>query len=382
MAFDFLQPVSSKIIDFVRQQSNSTLGQKVLFHTDEEFPNLDEVKIAIITVNEYRGAKLENETHDFNELRKQFYALFPGNWSVSIADLGTIQPGASIEDTYFLVKTLCEALVKQKCLPIIIGGTQDLTYPMYRAFDGLEQMVNLVTVDSKFDFAKENALPFNSYLTKIVVEEPNNLFNYANLGYQTYYNSQEEIDLVEKLFFEAYRLGEVSQKINIAEPVFRDANMATFDMMAVESAYSGNMLNFNPNGFSGKEVCALARYAGISDKMACFGIFNFYNSIKEVSLISQVLWYFIEGFNSRSYEYPFESKESYFKYIVPADNDELIFYKSNKTERWWIEIPFLSGLDNKIKRNTLLPCTHDDYLAACEQELPERWWKAQRRNII
>jgi hypothetical protein len=29
-----------------------------------------------------------------------------------------------------------------------------------------------------------------------------------------------------------------------------------------------------------------------------------------------------------------------------------------------------------------LPCTHEDYLAACEQEIPERWWKAQRRNVV
>ncbi|MFM7895795.1 MAG: arginase, partial [Flavobacterium sp.] len=47
-----------------------------------------------------------------------------------------------------------------------------------------------------------------------------------------------------------------------------------------------------------------------------------------------------------------------------------------------IEIPFLTNVNNKLKRNTLLPCTHEDYLAACEQEISERWWKAQRRNIL
>jgi hypothetical protein len=29
-----------------------------------------------------------------------------------------------------------------------------------------------------------------------------------------------------------------------------------------------------------------------------------------------------------------------------------------------------------------LPCMHDDYLAACNGEVPERWWKAQRKNLI
>jgi hypothetical protein len=52
---------------------------------------------------------------------------------------------------------------------------------------------------------------------KIIIDEPNNLFNYCNVGYQTYYNSQEEIDLIEKLFFDAYRL-EISNNLAIAEP--------------------------------------------------------------------------------------------------------------------------------------------------------------------
>lgn len=382
MVFDFLQPVSAEMIKYIEKLPNQSLGKNVVFHTETDFPNLEQVKIALITVNEYRGAGLDNEEEDFSNFRNCFYSLFPGNWEVKIADLGTIQAGASIEDTYFLVKSICEDLHRKKIIPVIIGGSQDLTYPIYRSYDNMEQMVNLVVVDSKFDFSQEKGLPYNSYLTKIVVEEPNNLFNYSNLGYQTYFNSQEEIDLVEKLYFEAYRLGEVSNNIAIAEPVFRASDIASFDMMSVASAFSGNNSYFLPNGFTGKEVCALARYSGISDKISSFGIFNFYNSIKEVSLVSQVLWYFIEGVNHRSNEYPFGSKEQYYKYIVPVEEEELIFYKSNKTERWWIEIPFISGLNNKMKRNALLPCAYEDYLAACKQEITERWWKAQRRNVF
>lgn len=382
MAFDLLQPVSEEVVQFIESLSKQSLGKKIGIHTDDEFPNLENVSVAIITVNEYRGLERENHDADFVAFRKYLYSLFPGNWNLSIADLGTIQQGASIDDSYFLVKTISEELIRKKITPIIIGGSQDLTYPLYRAYDNLDQMVNLTVVDNAFDFAKETGLPYNSYLSRIVVEEPCNLFNYANIGYQTYFNSQEEIDLVEKLFFEAYRLGEVSNNITLAEPVFRDTDLVSFDLSSVESSYSGNNQYFNPNGFTGKEICSLARYAGISDKVSSFGVFNFENSIKGVSLVAQVLWYFLEGYAFRSNEYPFGSKENYFKYIVPIDDEELIFYKSDKTGRWWIEIPFETSGNNKLKRNTLLPCTHEDYLAACEQERPERWWKAQRRNLL
>ena len=381
MVFDFLQPVSVSVEQFISKLSNQTLGKKVALHTQTDFPVLENVSLAIVTVNEYRGANKENEDFAFEEFRKQLYSLYPGNWNVSIVDLGSVEAGESIEDTYFVVKKLVEELVKKKITPIIVGGSQDLTYAMYRAYDNLDQMVNLVSVDSKFGFAKEDSLVSNSFLSKIIVEEPNNLFNYANIGFQTYYNSQEEIDLIEKLYFEAYRLGEVSNNIAVAEPVFRDADLVSVDMNAVQSPYSGNNKEFSPNGFTGKEICALARYAGISDKVTSFGIFNFNSNTNEVVLITQMLWYFIEGFCFRSNEYPFGTKENYIKYIVLIEDEELVFYKSNITGRWWIEIPFLTNVNNKLKRNTLLPCMHEDYLAACEQEIPERWWKAQRRNI-
>jgi arginase family enzyme len=382
MVFDFLQPVSSAVEEYISTLSNQTLGKKVVLHTQTDFPVLENIALALITVNESRGAAKENEDCNFDRFRKEFYSLYPGNWAVSMADLGTIEAGASIEDTYFLLKKLVEELVKKRIIPIVIGGSQDLTYAMYRAYDNLDQMVNLVAVDNQFDFAKENALPSNSYLSKIIIEEPTNLFNYANLGYQTYYNSQEEIDLIEKMYFEAYRLGEVATNIAVAEPVFRDADLVSIDVTAVQSSFSGNFSQFNPNGFNGKEICSLTRYAGISDKVSAFGIFNFNETAQETVLIAQMAWYFIEGFSFRSNEYPFGSKEKYIKYIVPIEEEELVFYKSNISGRWWIEIPFLTNVNNKLKRITLLPCTNEDYLAACEQEIPERWWKAQRRNIV
>ena len=382
MVFDFLQPVSASVEEYINTLSNQTLGRKVVFHTQTDFPVLDHVSLAIITVNEFRGADKDNDDVAFESFRKHFYSLYPGNWNVSIADLGTILAGESLEDTYFVIRNLVSELIKKTIVPIVIGGSQDLTYPMYRAYDKLDQMVNLVVVDSRFDFSNENKLEKDSYLSKIIVEEPNNLFNFSNLGFQTYYNSQEEIDLIEKLYFESFRLGEVSSNITIAEPVFRDADLVSVDMNCVQSSYSGNFEVFNPNGFTGKEICSLARYAGISDKVTSFGVFNFNSLNNEMILPSQILWYFIEGFCFRSNEYPFGSKENYIKYIVLIEDEQLVFYKSDKTERWWIEIPFLTNINNKLKRSTLLPCMHEDYLAACEQEIPERWWKAQRRNIL
>ena len=381
MALDFLTPLNSDILEYVKELSSQHLGSKIVFHTQDDFPDLNKIKIAIIGVLENRGCKNFDQPVKLSHIRKEFYNLYPGNWNISIGDLGDIEPGEIIEDTYFAIQKLATFLLKKNIIPIIIGGSQDITYPLYRAYDDLEQMVNVISIDNKFDFLREEGSLSNSYLTKMIVDEPNNLFNYSNIGYQTYFNSQEEIDLIEKLFFESYRLGEISNDPTISEPIFRDGNLVSIDLNSIKSSDSGNFVNFTPNGFSGKEICSLARYAGISDKITCLGLFNHQNSKQESALISQILWYFIEGIHCRSNEYPFGTKQDYIKYTVTLD-ENLIFYKSNITNRWWIEISIITNKDNKLKKSTLFPCSYQDYLLACSGEVPERWWKNQRKNII
>jgi hypothetical protein len=120
---------------------------------------------------------------------------------------------------------------------------------------------------------------------------------------------------------------------------------------------------------------------GISDKVSIFGIFNHNNSSQESVLIAQIIWYFIEGFHYRSNEYPFGSRENYIKYIVPMEEETLIFHKSDKTDRWWIEIPFISNGNNKLKeiRYYLVLTTNiwEHVIRASE-----RWWKAQRKTVF
>ena len=78
-------------------------------------------------------------------------------------------------------------MVRQGVIPLIIGGSQDITYANYRGYDDLEQTVNLVSIDSRFDIgSSEEDILSRSFLSKIIMEEPNNLFNYSSIGYQTY----------------------------------------------------------------------------------------------------------------------------------------------------------------------------------------------------
>lgn len=388
MNFNFLTPVSDLVLAHNELLSQQALGRKLRVHSKHNgVPDLEGVNVALIGVLENRNDyNFIGEEFQLNEVRKAFYSLFPGSWNTVIADLGDINKGETVEDTYFAIKTTISILIQKQIIPIIIGGTQDLTYANYRAYDALIPMVNIVNIDSKFDLGDSTRpIKNNSFVGKIILDKPYNLFNYATIGYQTYFNSQEEIDLMDKLYFESYRLGQVSKDITLVEPVFRDANIVSIDLNSVKSAEVSLNQKYSPNGFDGKEICAIARYAGISNKVSSFGVYEYKPSKDDEitsMLMSQIIWYFIEGVNYRVKDDSFTDENNYQKYITLVEDQELIFYKSNRTGRWWIEIPFLTEVNTKLKRHTLLPCMHADYLDACNNKVPDRWYKAFQKNCI
>ncbi|GAA4936247.1 formimidoylglutamase [Algibacter agarivorans] len=388
MNFNFLSPVSDQVLAHNELLSTQALGRKLRIHSNQHgIPDLDDVDIAIIGVLENRNdVDYIGEEFQLDEIRKSFYGLFPGSWNTIVADLGDINKGESVEDTYFALKEAIVILVKKNIIPVILGGSQDLTYANYRAYDSLIPMVNIVNVDSKFNLG-DSAKPIknNSFVGKIILDQPYNLFNYATIGYQTYFNSQEEIDLMESLYFESYRLGQISNDITVVEPVLRDANIVSIDLTSLKGSEVSLKQKYSPNGLDGKEICAIARYAGISNKVTSFGIYEYKPSKDDEMtsmLVSQMLWYFIEGVNFRVKDDDFSEDRNYQKFITLVESQELVFYKSNKTGRWWIEIPFLAEVNNKLKRHTLLPCMHQDYLDACNNKVPDRWYKAFQKNSV
>ena len=385
MDFSFLSPVQDRLVDQIELLHGQAIGKKLSIHSSSTKPELEGVKIAIVGVLESRNSvDYIGEGFQLSEIRKAFYKLFPGNWLHEMADLGDIQKGASVEDTYFALIQVISSLVNANIIPVIIGGSQDLTYANYRAYDKISSMVNIVNIDKSFDLG-DSSKPINngSYLGKIILEQPYNLFNYTAIGFQTYFNSQEEIDLMEKLYFESYRLGDISHSISLVEPVLRDADIVTLDLNAVKSSEVSLKQKYSPNGFNGREICAISRYAGISNKVSSFGVYEYNPSQDDEAtamLVAQIIWYFIEGVNCRVNDDDFSDQSNYLKFTVLVEDEQLVFFKSKKTGRWWIEIPFLEYSNTKSKQHPLLACTHEDYISATKGLIPERWYKAYKKN--
>jgi arginase family enzyme len=366
--------------------ANNTFGSKTFFYEGGEIEG--KFDIAILGVKDSRGGNLESVKNAPDYFRKFLYKLYPSWNNTSVIDLGNIEQGATIDDTIYAVSEVVFTLVSKGVFPIIVGGGQELTYAMYKAYEKLEQTVNLVTVDRKIDLEDQEGFSNDTYLKDIILSKPNYLFNYANIGSQAYYLNPEIEKLISDLFFDNVRLGEVQQDSQKAEPILRNADILSFDMNAIRQSEVPGTSFASPNGFFGNEACQLTRYAGISDKLSAFGIFEstpeFDLNGQTFNLLAQMIWYFIEGFSNRKKESPISTDKNYTKYKVVLSNssEELIFIKSKKSDRWWMKVPYPPSEKIKFERHHLVPCSYNDYQVALEDEMPDLWIKTYKKINI
>ena len=383
---EFFEPVD---ISYASEPSGLIrMGDKINAFTNAgDFPDYHEADIVLIGVKEDRNA-YNNEgcalAPDY--VRKYLYNLFPGTFELKIVDLGNIKAGFQVTDTYFALSSVIEEMLENNIFPLIIGGSQDLTYANYQAYQNLGLIINIVSIDPMFDLgSSEDEVTSRSFLSNIILHQPNYLFNYANLGYQTYFVDQDALKLMKNLMFDTYRLGVLRDNIEEAEPVVRNADLITVDISAIRASDAPGNVNATPNGFYGEDLCQIIRYAGLSDKLTSLGFYEtnpqYDRNGQTAQLVAQMIWYFLDGFYNRPHDFPFKNDEDYIRYRVAITDhkDELTFYKSKKTDRWWMEIPLQSEQRIKYQRHYLVPCSYQDYQTACTNDIPDRWWMVYQK---
>jgi formiminoglutamase len=386
----YFDPVSPDIIRGIKSPyPPDALGQHVqAYTTDSGFPSFEGARLAILGVGEERGS-IGNagaaQGPDF--IREQFYKLKKHQQGLHFIDLGNLKIGHSLNDSYAAIAIVVTELLSAHIVPVILGGSQDITYGHYTGYKISEQIINIVSIDSRFDLGiPEETTNSETYLGKIILEQPNYLFNFSNLGYQTYFTGVENVALMKKLHFETHRLGQVQADIQETEPIVRNADLITVDISAVRQSDAPGHANPSPNGFYGEELCQILLYAGLSDKCTGLGLYEYNPSFDRQSqtakLYAQALWYFFEGMGQRKMDLPLSNPNNYITYRVAFEEleQEITFIKSMKSDRWWMKLP-TDGTKNRYLSQHLLPCSYKDYQQACSNEVPERWWNAVHKMV-
>lgn len=361
-------------------------GSSIKRFTKEGFPDLEEVKVAIIGIGESRNSMGNDGCSNAPDKVREYFYKLASIAGVKLADIGNLRLGQTTNDTYHAVEFVCSELIEKGIIPLIIGGSQDLTFANYLAYQKQQQTINLVCIDRKVDLGiSSDSIDNNSYLNNIIRHPSALLFNLSLAAYQSYFVNEEEIETLKKMYFDAYRLGFIQSKIEEAEPIVRNADILSFDISSIRQSDAPACANTTPNGLYGEEACQIMRYAGMSDKLSSVGIYElnpeFDNRGQTTHLAAQMLWYFLEGFSNRKNDFPVITGKDYMKYrvAIKSPEHELVFYKSLKTDRWWMEVPFKIDDKSKFERHHLVPCSYDDYLLACAEEMPDRWWQAYQK---
>ncbi len=342
-----------------------SLGRQIRLVTPRG-AKLEGIKVALIGANEAAA----------QAVRAYLYRMaypFPPQ---EIADLGNLRRNDPASFRSVLLD-----LISANILPVVMAAPDVLARVQFLVYEDMKSVVNLAVVDEQLRTAETSEVaPEQAVYVGIVHPRHPLLFYFGLIGYQTHLVPHFWIEHLAEHHFELLRLGKSRAAIEEAEPILRDADLLCFHLAALKGAEAPGVLHPSPSGYTWEEACQLCRYAGMSDKLTSVG---FYGMARETCTqtaqgVAQMIWYFLEGFFQRKGDFPL-STDGLKEYIVDFRdlNFQLTFWKSTRSGRWWLQAPAVSS-DN-LGRHYLIPCSFQDYQAACREELPDRLLQALRR---
>jgi len=380
----YFDPVSLERPEFEYLDNNEAFSHHISVHTpDHPIRELDKHQVALMGIPVDSNGFIKGSKDAPNHIRSKLYQLRKIDRNLKIYDLGNVKNGLSINDTYFALRDILLELRQREIITIIYGGSQDLSCGVFLALEKQEGLHQLLTIDSMLDFSlNEELLDSRNYLNQVVNLTGLKQFSLTNLGHQAYFVTENQLQQLDKSYLESIRLGEARKEIKQAEPLIRDSEFISIDMGAVRHADAPGASTPSPNGFFADELCQITRYAGLSEQCNIIGFFELNPSFdindQTAHLAAQATWYFLEGLTHRIRENPMDTPEHIKKFIVTlnAPGHDIIFHKSTLSERWWMEIPVKNPATGY---NFFVSCSYEDYQHACNQEIPDRWWRFLNR---
>ncbi len=341
--------------------NENTFGEKVFLFNKK---SIIDSKIAIIGI----------ASEEANIIRKELYKHTKCVPEKYVTDLGNIRN----LDPDFLIGALKE-IVASGIIPIVIGGSEKYIPSQFKAYQEREKLPTATIVDAYLRYGLET--PSRAYLNDVLEtkEKEKGLFHLSHLAGQAHLIDTDAWNTLEYQDYDLLRLGMLRSKIEQAEPLIREADGMAFHINSIRKSDAPGQIDAIPSGLFIEEACQLVRYAGMSDRLTSIGFYGYEKKydvhLQTAKSIAQMIWYFVDGVANRKQDYPV-SLEGMTEYLVETKGftESLVFWKSNKTQRWWIQLP-----DKKKNQNHLLSCSYSDYQEACSGELPERIWNGFRR---
>lgn len=369
---DFLEPLNMASISDDEGFKETQLGKHILVY-EEELPDISLADLVIVGCKEMRGMGVQyTGTNAADKIRTAFYSLFYWHTEVTIADLGNIKTGATLNDSYAAVKMVVNELLRMGKKVLILGGSHDITTAQYQAYGAFDKIIDAVVVDAKIDLDLEAVDPADQFLTEMFTGIPNHLKHYTHIGFQSYFMHPQMLETIHKLGFDCYRVGKVKEAIEEMEPAIRNSELFSFDIAAIQHAHAPSN-RITPNGFNGEEACTLMQYAGMSKACSSIGLYGYLPQHDEHDLTAKqqahMLWYLMDGIQKGKNEAELSNVNEFNEFNMFFAEVETVFLQSKRTGRWWMQLH-----DGKY-----VACSYRDYMISCNNDIPERWLRAVDR---
>ena len=383
---DYFDPVELDKPDVYTNLGDKVFYKNIFTHSQNNPVsniNINGYNLAIVGIKEDRNSVVKGSAMAPDIIRNKLYQLAAID-KIKIIDLGNIKQGNTINDSYAGIKDVCSYLLNNNINILLLGGSNDLVFPVITNHFWKSKQVELTCIDARINFDnKSTDINSENYLNRIIEEKENSGFFLNNIGHQMYLNNTENIEILNNNLFNICRLGEVRKSPVRFEPLIRNSDIVTLDICSIKQSEAQGQYNPSPNGFTGDETCQIALFAGMSEKTKVFGIFDVFPDFdineQTTGLSAQLAWHYIFGVAGCQGEDP-EKSQHFKKFIIGMEtrNTFITFYKSEVTERWWLEVV----KNDKNQTKLFIPCTLDDYEKACRHEIPDIWWKASQRYNI
>ncbi len=371
MLENWLKPVHPNNFISFDNLSPHHFGRSIKIFKGKKVPSLKRAQIVIIGLDEI-GA---------NHIRRSLYALTSPHATCRIVDLGNLRK----VHPEFLIPVLKECM-SSNLLPIIIGKHQAFTTAQYNAYKHRRELINAVVLNERIPYTLDTNKKRKDfyYLNQMIDPQRAHLFHLNLIGFQSHFTDKKVIHHLESKHVNLLRLGKLSSNLEMAESLIRDANMMSMDLSLIKKSDAPGQSLASPCGCFGEQACQLAYFGGISDKLNSFGLYGYdFEKDEQGStsqLAAQIIWYFCNGFGDRFNDIPLNPSKSQ-KYIVELSDISfpLTFWKSKKSNRWWLELPL--STKKKMNAHRLLPCTPRDYQLATHGEISDHLFNAIQRFV-
>lgn len=325
---------------------------------------IKEKSIVLLYVSDCRGAKFEAESQNFFGIRKKIAQLSNGDFNLEICDLGDLISGKTTQDTQYILQEVLAICFNKKTIPIIIGGSVDLSYAMFSALDFYEKNIRYTHITNTISLSNDgDDVSEKNYLSKILSTKDFTISEFNFLGIQRHLLNPETSKLLKEVDFEVVPLATMMDNTSKTEPYFRRADLVTVNCDAIETFDGAFSLRPQVNGLNKREICAYMKEIGLSQNLKSVGIFNYNiydaNPLHE-QLLAQMIWYLLEGIHIQK-SHPKERQTETF--VIALDSENYTFQRDVFADLWYFGTGEIA---------TCMPCTKEDFEQAKKGNLNKK----------